>query len=75
MTQLGEAGGIWWWTKARIALFHRVDARHIPEQWILFPDSILLPKAKHNAALWILAHMVFYTVKGDPPLMMMDCTY
>jgi hypothetical protein len=62
ITTCGDAGKLWRWTKEKAALMMRIDPRHIPPTWTVFPNFRIWPQPKHNAVLWLIAHQVYYTV-------------
>jgi hypothetical protein len=72
LTQCGEAADIWDRTRKRIAIFLRTDPKAVPLTWLLYPDFRLWSPPKHNATLWILGHMVYYSVHGRTALSMID---
>ena len=59
---------IWSWTRARIAAILRMDDRHIPNTWPFLPEMHIWPPQRHNAIIWMLGHMVHYTLTEHPPL-------
>ena len=72
LTQCGEAAKVWDWTRKRIVFFLRTDPKAIPTTWLLYPDFWLWPPPKHNATLWILGHMVYYSLHGRIALSVID---
>jgi hypothetical protein len=64
LTQRGEAEEIYDWTLKQTAPFHRIDPKATLLTWLLFPGFRRWPPPKHKAALWILGHMVYYSLIG-----------
>jgi hypothetical protein len=61
-TSCGATAMIWHWTRARVALLLRTDPLHVPKSCLVFPNFFVWFRSKHNAVLWLLAHMVHYTI-------------
>jgi hypothetical protein len=68
----GGADGIWCWTRTRLPMLQRMDARHIPSQWLIFPNFSLWPQPNDNATIWILVHMACYKLQNHPSLSTTD---
>ena len=62
-----EAKDIWRWTRARLVLAQRTDLRHTTSHWLIFPTFLLWLRTKHDATIWILAHMAHHTIKLTNP--------
>ena len=72
ITACGEGPVIWHWTRARIAAILRMDPRYIPAQWTVRPDFQHWPPQRHQAILWILAHLMSYQLQTTRPLSLLD---
>ena len=62
----------WTWTRQKIALILRTEARHIPNNWTTTPDMQLWPPQRHTAVIWILAHYVFYRLQNNRRMSLSD---
>lgn len=62
----------WAWTRQKLALILRTDARHIPNEWVTTPDLKLWPPQRHTAVIWTLAHYVFYRLQNNRRLSLRD---
>jgi hypothetical protein len=47
--------------------------RHVPFTWLLIPALHLWPPPRQNAILWLLGHLVSYTLQDHPTLELQDC--
>jgi len=71
----GERPVIWHWTKERIAAILRMDPRRIPVDWILRPDFQLWPPQRQSAVIWMLAHLIAYSLQSMKSLSLLDYVY
>ena len=71
MSCLG-AREVWIWTRFRLALMLRLDPRHVPFTWVLFPALNIWPPPRQNAILWVLGHMDYFTLQDHPALELQD---
>ena len=55
----------WTWTKQKMALILRTEAKHIPKEWTTLPDLHLWPPQRHAAIIWIIAHYVYYRLQNN----------
>ena len=62
----------WAWTRQKLALILRTEARHIPNNWVTTPDMLLWPPQRHTAVIWILAHYVFYRLQNNRRMSLSD---
>jgi hypothetical protein len=60
------ASDIWIWTRFRIALMLRVDPKHVPFTWLLFPAMQIWSLPRQNAILWVLGHYGILHDEGPP---------
>ena len=67
VTECGEGRTVWEWTRRRIAWILPMDPVTIPNEWTIRPQFKLWPPRRHRAVLWILAHRVWYRVRGIRP--------
>jgi hypothetical protein len=72
LTERDESSAIWQWTRFRLALIQRIAPCHIPSFWLLFPSFTLWSRAKHQATLWFLAHMVYYVFSSSRGISVID---
>ena len=68
----GERQVIWHWTRARIAAILRKDPLWIPVEWVLRPDFQLWPPQRQAAVIWILAHLIAYSLQSTKRLSLLD---
>jgi hypothetical protein len=59
-TTCSKTSAIWEWTRQRIAVFLRVNERHVPDDWITVPSFQIYPPQRHNATTWMLGNMIQY---------------
>ena len=58
LAECGDGRYQWEWTKERLAIMLRTDARWIPEEWLLRPHFTLWSPQRQSAVLWVLAQFV-----------------
>jgi hypothetical protein len=66
------ARDIWYWTRFRIAMMLRVNPQHVPFTWLLFPAMHIWPPPRHNAIIWVLGHMISFSLQEHPKLDLQD---
>lgn len=69
----GDTAVIWHWTRARVALLLQTSPLYVPDPWLVFPNFSLWPRPKHHAVLWLVAHMVHYTITSRKVTSFIDC--
>jgi hypothetical protein len=65
VTDCGDGPLQWTWTKQKLGIILRMDPKHIPKEWTLYPALHLWPPHRQAAVLWILAHFVFYRLQNN----------
>ena len=68
----GEDPVIWHWTRTRITAILRMDPRRVIVEWTLRPDFQLWPPQRQTAVIWILAHLVAYSLQSSRRLSLLD---
>jgi hypothetical protein len=74
ITECQEEGGVWNWSKGKIAQILRMDPRHIPADWALRPTLRFWPPQRHAAIIWILALFVSYKLSWHSRHTLLDYT-
>jgi len=60
LTECSEGADIWRWTRSRIAIILRMEPKYILPEWTVRTSFHFWPPQRHQAILWILAHMIYY---------------
>jgi hypothetical protein len=50
----------------------RMDPQHVQFTWLLFPALLIWPPPRHNAILWVLSNMVYFSLQEHPTLDLQD---
>ena len=72
LTECGERGQIWTWTKQRQAWILRTIPERISRDWILRLHFTLWPPRRRRAVLWILANLVIFRTQQQRELTLQD---
>ena len=62
----------WTWTKQKLALILRTEAKHIPREWTIHPDFQIWPPQRHAAVTWMIANYVYYRLQNNRRLSLRD---
>jgi hypothetical protein len=68
----GEVPVIRHWTRTRFAAILGMDPRRLPVEWTLRPDFQLWRPQRQAAVIWILSHLVAYSLQSSRRLSLLD---
>jgi hypothetical protein len=64
ITECTEGRLIWNWTRLKLGIILRMDARHITPDWPIRPAFHFWPPLRQTALIWIMAHLVYYRLQS-----------